>query len=157
MLYKTMWNQPFAYVNLTVLFPKSFSRNVAWIVNNTRILFIVLVFLQILFLGLLLHLIFILASVSHMGNWKPKQSESLLGFFVTSGSVLPGVLVHSCDFDSGLCGWLKDKDDDLHWEPVRDLSGEWSVYSHILQLKNLPGLRLMTVPAWGQITQLLFP
>ncbi|XP_050752284.1 nephronectin isoform X4 [Gymnogyps californianus] len=35
----------------------------------------------------------------------------------------PGVLVHSCDFDSGLCGWLKDKDDDLHWEPVRDASG----------------------------------
>ncbi|XP_050752286.1 nephronectin isoform X6 [Gymnogyps californianus] len=33
------------------------------------------------------------------------------------------VLVHSCDFDSGLCGWLKDKDDDLHWEPVRDASG----------------------------------
>ncbi|XP_065490088.1 nephronectin isoform X2 [Caloenas nicobarica] len=35
----------------------------------------------------------------------------------------PGVLVHSCDFDSGLCGWMKDKDDDLHWEPVRDASG----------------------------------
>ncbi|KAK2546051.1 Npnt [Columba livia] len=33
------------------------------------------------------------------------------------------VLVHSCDFDSGLCGWMKDKDDDLHWEPVRDVSG----------------------------------
>ncbi|XP_010017549.1 PREDICTED: nephronectin, partial [Nestor notabilis] len=35
----------------------------------------------------------------------------------------PGVLVHSCNFDSGLCGWIKDKDDDLHWEPVRDTSG----------------------------------
>ncbi|XP_076192967.1 nephronectin isoform X1 [Aptenodytes patagonicus] len=35
----------------------------------------------------------------------------------------PGVLVHSCSFDSGLCGWIKDKDDDLHWEPVRDASG----------------------------------
>ncbi|XP_027491971.1 nephronectin isoform X4 [Corapipo altera] len=35
----------------------------------------------------------------------------------------PGVLVHSCNFDSGLCGWIKDKDDDLHWEPVRDGSG----------------------------------
>uniref|UniRef100_A0A8C5UAX2 Nephronectin n=1 Tax=Malurus cyaneus samueli TaxID=2593467 RepID=A0A8C5UAX2_9PASS len=35
----------------------------------------------------------------------------------------PGVLVHSCDFDSGLCGWMKDKDDDLHWEPVRDTLG----------------------------------
>ncbi|XP_051472620.1 nephronectin isoform X1 [Apus apus] len=35
----------------------------------------------------------------------------------------PGVLVHSCNFDSGLCGWIKDKDDDLHWEPFRDASG----------------------------------
>ncbi|KAK4818382.1 hypothetical protein QYF61_012061 [Mycteria americana] len=35
----------------------------------------------------------------------------------------PGVLVHSCNFESGLCGWMKDKDDDLHWEPVRDASG----------------------------------
>ncbi|NXP17925.1 NPNT protein, partial [Scytalopus superciliaris] len=35
----------------------------------------------------------------------------------------PGVLVHSCNFDSGLCGWIKDKEDDLHWEPVRDASG----------------------------------
>ncbi|XP_031965589.1 nephronectin isoform X3 [Corvus moneduloides] len=35
----------------------------------------------------------------------------------------PGVLVHSCNFDSGLCGWIKGKDDDLHWEPVRDASG----------------------------------
>ncbi|XP_064004513.1 nephronectin isoform X3 [Pogoniulus pusillus] len=35
----------------------------------------------------------------------------------------PGILVHSCSFDSGLCGWMKDKDDDLHWEPVRDASG----------------------------------
>ncbi|XP_032542630.1 nephronectin isoform X3 [Chiroxiphia lanceolata] len=35
----------------------------------------------------------------------------------------PDVLVHSCNFDSGLCGWIKDKDDDLHWEPVRDGSG----------------------------------
>lgn len=32
--------------------------------------------------------------------------------------------MHSCDFDSGLCGWIKDKDDDLHWEPVRDASGK---------------------------------
>ncbi|KAM9579421.1 nephronectin isoform 7-T7 [Guaruba guarouba] len=35
----------------------------------------------------------------------------------------PGVLVHSCNFDSGLCGWIRDKEDDLHWEPVRDASG----------------------------------
>ncbi|XP_068798044.1 nephronectin isoform X6 [Struthio camelus] len=35
----------------------------------------------------------------------------------------PGVLVHSCNFDSGLCGWIQDKNDDLHWETVRDPSG----------------------------------
>uniref|UniRef100_A0A8B9F6D1 Nephronectin n=1 Tax=Amazona collaria TaxID=241587 RepID=A0A8B9F6D1_9PSIT len=35
----------------------------------------------------------------------------------------PGMLVHSCNFDSGLCGWIRDKEDDLHWEPVRDASG----------------------------------
>ncbi|XP_061441458.1 nephronectin isoform X3 [Rhineura floridana] len=35
----------------------------------------------------------------------------------------PGVLVHSCNFDGGLCGWLKEKDDYLHWEPMKDSSG----------------------------------
>ncbi|XP_062991724.1 nephronectin isoform X2 [Elgaria multicarinata webbii] len=35
----------------------------------------------------------------------------------------PGVLLHSCNFDGGLCGWIKEKDDDLHWEPVKDSSG----------------------------------
>ncbi|XP_066487941.1 nephronectin isoform X2 [Tiliqua scincoides] len=35
----------------------------------------------------------------------------------------PGVLIHSCNFDSGLCGWIKEKEDSLHWEPVRDSSG----------------------------------
>ncbi|KGL83392.1 Nephronectin, partial [Tinamus guttatus] len=35
----------------------------------------------------------------------------------------PGLLVHSCDFDSGLCGWIMDEDDELHWEPVGDPSG----------------------------------
>nr|XP_040148948.1 nephronectin isoform X6 [Ictidomys tridecemlineatus] len=32
----------------------------------------------------------------------------------------PGVLVHSCNFDHGLCGWIREKDNDLHWEPIRD-------------------------------------
>ncbi|XP_025906666.1 nephronectin isoform X2 [Nothoprocta perdicaria] len=35
----------------------------------------------------------------------------------------PGVLVHSCNFDSGLCGWITDKDEEVHWEPVGDPSG----------------------------------
>ncbi|XP_006778971.1 PREDICTED: nephronectin, partial [Myotis davidii] len=35
----------------------------------------------------------------------------------------PGVLIHSCSFDHGLCGWIREKDSDLHWEPVRDPAG----------------------------------
>ncbi|XP_069878502.1 nephronectin isoform X5 [Dipodomys merriami] len=35
----------------------------------------------------------------------------------------PGVLVHSCNFDHGLCGWIREKDSDLHWEPIRDPAG----------------------------------
>ncbi|XP_036199976.1 nephronectin isoform X4 [Myotis myotis] len=35
----------------------------------------------------------------------------------------PGVLIHSCNFDHGLCGWIREKDSDLHWEPVRDPAG----------------------------------
>ncbi|KAM5255305.1 nephronectin isoform 4-T4 [Ctenodactylus gundi] len=33
------------------------------------------------------------------------------------------VLVHSCNFDHGLCGWIREKDSDLHWEPVKDPAG----------------------------------
>uniref|UniRef100_A0A8C9C075 Nephronectin n=1 Tax=Phocoena sinus TaxID=42100 RepID=A0A8C9C075_PHOSS len=33
------------------------------------------------------------------------------------------VLIHSCNFDHGLCGWIREKDSDLHWEPVRDPAG----------------------------------
>ncbi|XP_040274186.1 nephronectin isoform X2 [Bufo bufo] len=35
----------------------------------------------------------------------------------------PGVLVHSCNFDNGLCGWIRDRENDLHWELVKDDSG----------------------------------
>ncbi|XP_023565763.1 nephronectin isoform X2 [Octodon degus] len=35
----------------------------------------------------------------------------------------PGFLIHSCNFDHGLCGWIREKDSDLHWEPVRDPAG----------------------------------
>ncbi|XP_049741538.1 nephronectin isoform X4 [Elephas maximus indicus] len=35
----------------------------------------------------------------------------------------PGVLIHSCNFDHGLCGWIREKDNDLHWEPIRDAAG----------------------------------
>ncbi|XP_068087409.1 nephronectin isoform X3 [Hyperolius riggenbachi] len=38
----------------------------------------------------------------------------------------PGVFVHSCNFDHGLCGWIRDKNNDLHWELVRDpLGGQY--------------------------------
>nr|XP_005907354.1 PREDICTED: nephronectin isoform X6 [Bos mutus] len=33
------------------------------------------------------------------------------------------VLIHSCNFDHGLCGWIREKDSDVHWEPVRDPAG----------------------------------
>uniref|UniRef100_A0A3P8YLB3 Nephronectin a n=1 Tax=Esox lucius TaxID=8010 RepID=A0A3P8YLB3_ESOLU len=29
----------------------------------------------------------------------------------------------SCSFDNGLCGWIRDKDGDLHWETTPDPSG----------------------------------
>lgn len=29
----------------------------------------------------------------------------------------------SCSFDNGLCGWIRDKDGDLHWETTADPSG----------------------------------
>ncbi|XP_006869397.1 PREDICTED: nephronectin isoform X2 [Chrysochloris asiatica] len=35
----------------------------------------------------------------------------------------PGVLIHSCNFDHGLCGWIREKDSDLHWETIRDPAG----------------------------------
>ncbi|XP_056422043.1 nephronectin isoform X3 [Hyla sarda] len=35
----------------------------------------------------------------------------------------PGDIVHSCNFDNGLCGWIRDRNNDLHWELVKDDSG----------------------------------
>lgn len=41
----------------------------------------------------------------------------------------------SCSFDDGLCGWIRDKDGDLHWETTPDPSGTrkaglWSHWTH---------------------------
>lgn len=49
-----------------------------------------------------------------------------LGLWSThlSGNFLAGVLIHSCNFDHGLCGWIREKDSDVHWEPVRDPEGK---------------------------------
>lgn len=30
----------------------------------------------------------------------------------------------SCSFDDGLCGWIRDKDGDLHWETTPDPTGK---------------------------------
>lgn len=43
-----------------------------------------------------------------------------LGFFFFFSSE-SGYL--SCSFDDGLCGWIRDKDGDLHWETTPDPSG----------------------------------
>ncbi|XP_036618219.1 nephronectin isoform X5 [Trichosurus vulpecula] len=37
------------------------------------------------------------------------------------------VLIHTCNFDHGLCGWIREKDDDLHWELARDPAGGYYV------------------------------
>ncbi|XP_029143147.1 LOW QUALITY PROTEIN: nephronectin [Protobothrops mucrosquamatus] len=49
----------------------------------------------------------------------------------------PGVLIHSCNFDGGLCRWIKERKDDLHWEPVKDSSG--GQYLSISQPKGKAG------------------
>lgn len=33
------------------------------------------------------------------------------------------VILHSCSFDHGLCGWLRDRESDLHWEASSDAAG----------------------------------
>ncbi|KFP30780.1 Nephronectin, partial [Colius striatus] len=63
----------------------------------------------------------------------------------------PGVLVHSCSFDSGLCGWIKDKDDDLHWEPVRDASG--GQYLTISEPKGKEGRVAHLILPLGHVAQ----
>ncbi|XP_063775331.1 nephronectin isoform X2 [Pseudophryne corroboree] len=49
----------------------------------------------------------------------------------------PGVLVHSCNFDSGLCGWIRDKENDLHWELVKDALG--GQYLTVMEPKGRSG------------------
>ncbi|XP_025934134.1 nephronectin isoform X3 [Apteryx rowi] len=63
----------------------------------------------------------------------------------------PGVLVHSCNFDSGLCGWIKDKDDDLHWEPVRDPSG--GQYLTVSEPKDKDGRAAHLILPLGHMAQ----
>ncbi|XP_010190095.1 PREDICTED: LOW QUALITY PROTEIN: nephronectin, partial [Mesitornis unicolor] len=63
----------------------------------------------------------------------------------------PGLLVHSCTFDSGLCGWIKDRDDNLHWEPVKDASG--GQYLTISEPKGKEGRAAHLILPLGHLAQ----
>ncbi|XP_077156811.1 nephronectin isoform X14 [Paroedura picta] len=64
----------------------------------------------------------------------------------------PGVFVHSCNFDSGLCGWMKEKDEDLHWEPVKDASG--GQYLSVSEPKGKAGRVARLVLPLGHLARL---
>ncbi|XP_020830408.1 nephronectin isoform X2 [Phascolarctos cinereus] len=61
----------------------------------------------------------------------------------------PGVLIHSCSFDHGLCGWIREKDDDLHWEPSRDPAG--GQYLIVSEPKDLSGKAARLVLPLGHL------
>ncbi|XP_070614010.1 nephronectin isoform X7 [Erythrolamprus reginae] len=63
----------------------------------------------------------------------------------------PGVLIHSCNFDSGLCGWIKERNDDLHWEPIKDSSG--GQYLSVSQPKGKGGRFSRLVLPLGHLTR----
>ncbi|XP_015266008.1 PREDICTED: nephronectin isoform X4 [Gekko japonicus] len=64
----------------------------------------------------------------------------------------PGVFVHSCNFESGLCGWMKEKDEDLHWETVKDASG--GQYLSISEPKGKAGRVARLVLPLGHLAHL---
>ncbi|RXM34689.1 Nephronectin [Acipenser ruthenus] len=45
------------------------------------------------------------------------------GGFKGTGFECKHVILHSCSFDHGLCGWLRDRESDLHWETTSDAAG----------------------------------
>ncbi|XP_053559489.1 nephronectin isoform X2 [Bombina bombina] len=61
----------------------------------------------------------------------------------------PGALLHSCNFDNGLCGWIRDRDNDLHWELVRDNSG--GQYMAVMEPKDQAGKVARLVLPLGQL------
>ncbi|KAM6441317.1 nephronectin isoform 3-T3 [Liasis olivaceus] len=63
----------------------------------------------------------------------------------------PGVLIHSCNFDGGLCGWIKERNHDLYWEPVKDSSG--GQYLSISQPKGKAGRVARLVLPLGHLTR----
>ncbi|KAM3939011.1 nephronectin isoform 4-T4 [Leptodactylus fuscus] len=62
----------------------------------------------------------------------------------------PGVLVHSCNFDNGLCGWIRDRENDLHWELVKDDSG--GKYLTVMESKTTSGKVARLVLPLGQLS-----
>ncbi|KAM4808735.1 nephronectin isoform 2-T2 [Rhinophrynus dorsalis] len=62
----------------------------------------------------------------------------------------PGALIHSCNFDNGLCGWIRDKENNLHWEVVKDESG--NQYLTVLEAKGHTGKAARLVLPLGQLS-----
>lgn len=61
----------------------------------------------------------------------------------------PGVLVHSCDFDHGLCGWIRERNSDSHWELTRDPAG--GQYLAVSAAKGLGGRAARLVLPLGRL------
>ncbi|XP_029353138.1 nephronectin a isoform X7 [Echeneis naucrates] len=58
----------------------------------------------------------------------------------------------SCSFDDGLCGWIRDKDGDLHWETTPDPSGgRYLTIPEIGNKRSGRGARLVLplTPPWN--------
>ncbi|KAM8938894.1 nephronectin [Pelodytes ibericus] len=62
----------------------------------------------------------------------------------------PGALIHSCNFDHGMCGWIRDKDNDLHWELVKDDFG--GQYLSVMEPKDRAGKAARLVLPLGQLS-----
>lgn len=62
----------------------------------------------------------------------------------------PATLIHSCNFDHGLCGWIRDKENDLHWELVKDDKG--GQYATVLEPKGKAGKAARLVLPLGHLS-----
>lgn len=83
-------------------------------------------FLKFLFLLIISLCIVLLRVLTGFTGWSIfcfTSSTTLYGLFVFFFSSESGYL--SCSFDDGLCGWIRDRDGDLHWETTPDPSGNW--------------------------------
>uniref|UniRef100_A0A8C5LLE9 Nephronectin n=1 Tax=Leptobrachium leishanense TaxID=445787 RepID=A0A8C5LLE9_9ANUR len=62
----------------------------------------------------------------------------------------PDTLIHSCNFDHGLCGWIRDKENDLHWEIVKD--DKAGQYVTVLEPKGKAGKAARLVLPLGHLS-----